>query len=231
MAANASALTFVLELQRQSQSAAIRCHPNSLNPLLPSTRWASSKALLETPSSFACLLPQTNYMVNNSAPVPEGNPNPAEVMKITIDPAMSVKLASAADASKPVTGTAAQIPSTLKLSTRLNPSQRLATIPPLATLYEAQTKKVEKHVMLMERFAGGCSQGLAVSECKNATGAPVPPDGSSINSIWAVPSNCLTSTGMPRNMFSDGAPLTCKEGECANLQQQQQPRCRACSLK
>jgi hypothetical protein len=149
------------------------------------------------------VLVQVNYTVKNDDPTPGGNPGQKEVMKISIVPGLKVNVS---DDATPLT-------------TNLNPNQPLATIPPLATLYGAQSVQVVKHVMLMERTVPNpdtsspiktCSQGMAVSECRTE-GVPPKPSGAT-DSIWGVPSGCLEN-GMPRNMFADGVPLTCKEGE------------------
>jgi hypothetical protein len=110
------------------------------------------------------------------------------------------------------------------LVTNLDPKQPLATIPDLRVLYGAQTTQVEKWIMLMERLTTGgilpdqnktdCPQGLAVSECRDDLGKPIEPN-NTINSEtgWLYPTNCLNKDRMPRNMFAEGVPLTCKEGE------------------
>lgn len=148
--------------------------------------------------------------MTNADPNPADNKGQEEVMKITISPDLKGTVANKIGPQEPPT-------------TYLNPDKPLATIPDLRVLYEAQVNlnpanKVEKHIMLLERLAGGCPQGLAVSECKDASGNPGSPvtDPGNLNTAtgWAgIPNNCLNKEHMPRNMFADGVPLTCKEGE------------------
>jgi hypothetical protein len=178
---------------------------------------------------------QVTYTVKNNETYvnPAGNPGQAEVMKITIDPTLVLKFGTIGNPGVPIYFNSLNITTQYKLNTMFYPTQRLATIPPLQQLFTAQdpSKQVVKHIMLMERLVRNpavtnpnapgytCPQGLAVSECKTSdgpNGVPEQPTGSTSNA-WGVPKNCLTESGMPRNMFADGLPLTCKEGEYALL--------------
>jgi hypothetical protein len=162
---------------------------------------AGLPGLLLTRPLWNAELQAVSWTVENDDPKPANNVGQREVMKISIVPNLRPRVAS---------------PNT-PLITKLvdEPTKPLAMIPDLRTLYGYQTTKVEKYVMLMERQADGCPQGLAVSECKKTDGTPEPPDPAvdkTDNGWGPIPINCLKD-GMPRNMFADGAPLTCKEGE------------------